>query len=66
MYANIAKITKGSLRFDPPRLFWPKLLKILKNINYFMPSKSGLVLKKTADPPPSQFRNFPYLIFFLK
>ena len=45
MYANIAKITKGSLRFDPPRLFWPKLLKILKNINYFMPSKIGLVLK---------------------
>ena len=29
----------------PPPLFWPKLWKILKNINYFMASKSGLVLK---------------------
>ena len=25
--------------------FWPKLWKILKNINYYMASKSGLVLK---------------------
>ena len=28
-----------------PPPFWPKLWKILKNINYFMASKSGLVLK---------------------
>ena len=34
-------------RSDPPLtpLFWQKLWKILKNINYFMASKSGLVLK---------------------
>ena len=30
----------------PPPPFWPKLWKILKNINYYMASsKSGIVLK---------------------
>ena len=33
----------GLTPLPPP--FWPKLWKILKNINYFMASKSGLVLK---------------------
>ena len=53
----------------PPPFFLPKLWKILKNINYFMASKSGLVLKKKCiflnygicitDPSPYQLWNFP-------
>ena len=43
---------------------WPKLLKIFENLNYFMASKRGLVLKKLCflnygicitDPPPPNF-----------
>ena len=33
----------------PPPPFWPKLWKILKNINYFMTSKSGLVAPLLRD-----------------
>ena len=47
-FKKIKKIMENSiigLTPPSPPPFWPKLWKILKNINYFMASKSGLVLK---------------------
>ena len=44
-FKKIKKIMENSIIGLTPPPFWPKLWKILKNINYFMASKSGLVLK---------------------
>ena len=60
----------GLTPLPPP--FWPKLWKILKNINYFMASKSSLVINciflimefDIADPPPTNYGIFNIFLFF--